>query len=389
MIKQLKENKVVLIIMILTMLFSLLFNKFYKKEYSRVNNSANYYISAKVTKVKSNTLTYDEKLKLNLGQQNIEVEFLEGKHKGERVEINNYVTAVHNVVVKEGTKIIVNADEPENIEPYYTVYQYDRSFGMILFISILCLAVIFIGKGKGVKSIIGLAYSLYLIIYVLLPTVFSGYPPLLMTVLVIALSTVVTLLLLNGHSIKTYSAILSTISGVLLSSLCFYFMSFLLHIDGFSSEEAESLILISAETGLSIKDIMFAGILISSLGAIMDVAMSITSSLFEIRTHKPDITTKELFHSGLEIGKDMIGTMTNTLILAFAGSAFVSLLVLFSFNVDVKQLMNSNYITIEFAQGITGTLGIVLTVPIASMLCAGMLSEKFFLRCSWFRKINN
>lgn len=389
MIKQLKENKVVLIIMILTMLFSLLFNKFYKKEYSRVNNSANYYISAKVTKVKSNTLTYDEKLKLNLGQQNIEVEFLEGKHKGERVEINNYVTAVHNVVVKEGTKIIVNADEPENIDPYYTVYQYDRSFGMILFISILCLAVIFIGKGKGVKSIIGLAYSLYLIIYVLLPTVFSGYPPLLMTVLVIALSTVVTLLLLNGHSIKTYSAILSTISGVLLCSLCFYFMSFLLHIDGFSSEEAESLILISAETGLSIKDIMFAGILISSLGAIMDVAMSITSSLFEIRTHKPDITTKELFHSGLEIGKDMIGTMTNTLILAFAGSAFVSLLVLFSFNVDVKQLMNSNYITIEFAQGITGTLGIVLTVPIASMLCAGMLSEKFFLRCSWFRKINN
>ena len=389
MIKQLKENKVVLIIMILTMLFSLLFNKFYKKEYSRVNNSANYYISAKVTKVKSNTLTYDEKLKLNLGQQNIEVEFLEGKHKGERVEINNYVTAVHNVVVKEGTKIIVNADEPENIEPYYTVYQYDRSFGMILFISILCLAVIFIGKGKGVKSIIGLAYSLYLIIYVLLPTVFSGYPPLLMTVLVIALSTVVTLLLLNGHSIKTYSAILSTISGVLLCSLCFYFMSFLLHIDGFSSEEAESLILISAETGLSIKDIMFAGILISSLGAIMDVAMSITSSLFEIRTHKPDITTKELFHSGLEIGKDMIGTMTNSLILAFAGSAFVSLLVLFSFNVDVKQLMNSNYITIEFAQGITGTLGIVLTVPIASMLCAGMLSEKFFLRCSWFRKINN
>ena len=375
--------------MILTMLFSLLFNKFYKKEYSRVNNSANYYISAKVTKVKSNTLTYDEKLKLNLGQQNIEVEFLEGKHKGERVEINNYVTAVHNVVVKEGTKIIVNADEPENIEPYYTVYQYDRSFGMILFISILCLAVIFIGKGKGGKSIIGLAYSLYLIIYVLLPTVFSGYPPLLMTVLVIALSTVVTLLLLNGHSIKTYSAILSTISGVLLCSLCFYFMSFLLHIDGFSSEEAESLILISAETGLSIKDIMFAGILISSLGAIMDVAMSITSSLFEIRTHKPDITTKELFHSGLEIGKDMIGTMTNTLILAFAGSAFVSLLVLFSFNVDVKQLMNSNYITIEFAQGITGTLGIVLTVPIASMLCAGMLSEKFFLRCSWFRKINN
>ena len=136
--------------------------------------------------------------------------------------------------------------------------------------------------------------------------------------------------------------------------------------------------LFSRATGLYIKDIMFAGILISSLGAIMDVAMSITSSLYEIHTHKPDITAKELFVSGIEIGKDMIGTMTNTLILAFAGSAFISLLVFISYNVDIKQLLNSNFITIEFAQGITGTLGIVLTVPIASLLTASLATGKSF-----------
>ena len=152
-------------------------------------------------------------------------------------------------------------------------------------------------------------------------------------------------------------------------------MSLVLKVNGFSVDEAESLVLINQATGLSIKDILFAGILISSLGAIMDVGMSIVSALSELFHHQPNLTQKQIFDSGIEIGKDMIGTMTNTLILAFTGSAFVSLLVLFSYNVDIKQL-SSNYIAIEFAQGIAGTLGIVSTVPIASFISAWALTNK-------------
>ena len=183
-------------------------------------------------------------------------------------------------------------------------------------------------------------------------------------------------MLLNGNSKKTYGAIIATVLGVVLSAICFYLMSEVLKINGFSSDEAESLVLINEATNLQIKDILFAGILISSLGAIMDTGMSIVSALFEVYHHQPNLTRKELFNSGIEIGKDMIGTMTNTLILAFTGSAFVSLLVLFSYNVDVQQLMNSNYIAIEFAQGIAGTLGIVLTVPIASLIASTFLVKQ-------------
>lgn len=226
------------------------------------------------------------------------------------------------------------------------------------------------------KSIIGLAYTLYLVIFLLLPTVFSGYQPIIMSVICAILSTVVTLMLLNGNSKKTYGAIIATVLGVVLSAICFYLMSEVLKINGFSSDEAESLVLINEATNLQIKDILFAGILISSLGAIMDTGMSIVSALFEVYHHQPNLTRKELFNSGIEIGKDMIGTMTNTLILAFTGSAFVSLLVLFSYNVDVQQLMNSNYIAIEFAQGIAGTLGIVLTVPIASLIASTFLVKQ-------------
>ena len=372
-IKELKENKIVIIVILLTMIVSLLFNNYLKKDYSRVNNDTTDFVKGEVVEVTSSSIEYDEELKINLGKQVVKVEILAGKNKGKTVTMDNYLTAAHNIEVKVGTKVIISADEPDGIDAYYTVYNFDRSLGMIIFTLILFMDVITIGKGKGVKSIIGLAYTLYLVIFFLLPTVFSGYPPVFMSVICVILSTIVTLMLLNGRSKKTYGAIISTILGVVLSAGCFYLMSLILSINGFSSDEAESLVLITRATNLQIKEILFAGILISSLGAIMDVGMSIVSSLYEVYHHQPNLTRKELFNSGIEIGKDMIGTMTNTLILAFTGSAFISLLVLFSYNVDALQLLNSNYIAIEFAQGIAGTLGIVLTVPIASFIATMIL----------------
>lgn len=373
--KQLKNNLGVIIITI-TIISTSLFNQFLAKDYARVNNSTTDFVSGKVVEVTSSDIQYDQNLKINLGKQVVKVEILEGKSKGEVVKLDNYLTAVHNIEVKTGTKVIISADEPEGIEAYYTVYNFDRSLGMSIFTIILFLMIITIGKGKGVKAIIGLGYTLYLIVFFLLPTVFSGYSPVIMSVICVVLSTIVTLTLLNGNSKKTCGAIIATVLGVVLSAISFYLMSTVLNINGFSSDEAESLVLISQATNLQIKDILFTGILVSSLGAIMDVGMSITSALFEIYHHQPNISRQELFNSGIEIGKDMIGTMTNTLILAFTGSAFVSLLVLFSYQVDFKQLLNSNYLTIEFIQGMAGTLGIVLTVPVASFVAATILVKK-------------
>lgn len=373
---ELKENRVVIIIMLITIIAAGFFNQYLAKDYSRVNNDSTDFVSGKIVEITSSNLEYDQDLKINLGKQVVVVEILEGKSAGKRVEIDNYLTAAHNVEVAIGSKVIISADKPDGIDSYYTVYNFDRGLGMIIFTCVLLLVIIAIGRGKGVKAILGLAYTLYLVIFLLLPTVFSGYSPVLMSIICVALSTIVTLMLLNGASKKTYSAIVATVLGVVLSAGGFYLMSLVLKVNGFSVDEAESLVLINQATGLSIKDILFAGILISSLGAIMDVGMSIVSALSELFHHQPNLTQKQIFDSGIEIGKDMIGTMTNTLILAFTGSAFVSLLVLFSYNVDIKQLLSSNYIAIEFAQGIAGTLGIVLTVPIASFISAWALTNK-------------
>lgn len=373
--QRIKEKRMVIILVFLSVLFAFAFQFKGMKEYNRYSSDTLNYERGKVVDIISEQLEYDEDLQIYLGSQKLKVELLAKDYKGQKIEVTNYLTKTHNVFAQNGTSLIINVDDPENLDAYYTVYNYDRSFSMLTCAGILMLAIITIGKGKGIKAILGLLYSLFIIVYLLLPTVFSGYSPVFMSIIVAILSTAVTLLLLNGESKKTFAAIISTTIGVFISFIFFLIVSNLLHIDGFSTSEAESLLLINKATGIQVKDILYAGVLISSLGAIMDVGMSIVSSLYEVYRHNSLLSAKALFYSGIEIGKDMIGTMSNTLILAFTGSAFVTLLVFISYQVQFNQLINSNFLTIEIAQGICGTFGIVLTVPIASLVAAIFLTR--------------
>ena len=310
-----------------------------------------------------------------LGKQVLQVEMLESEEKGEVIEVTNYLTNTHSIYAKVNTRVVVYASRADGIESYYAIYNYDRSFPTLSCIIVLMFAIFAVGGSKGLKAIVALGYSMFLIIYLVLPAVYSGYSPIFMSVLCAVLSTAVTLLLLNGQSKKTWAAILSTTAGLFCSLILFMIMSNILHINGSVSSEADGLILIQQSTGLQLKDVLFAGTLIASLGAIMDVGMSIVSSLYEVYYHNPNLTEKDLFKSGIEIGKDMIGTMTNTLILAFTGSAFVTLLVFISYQVQFNQLISSNYLAIEIAQGICVTFGIVLTVPAASIIASVLLTK--------------
>lgn len=376
MLRKIKENKIVLGIIFLTILLVMLLQNFGYQSYARYVTDTLHYEQGIVVEISDSELHYDEELKIYLGTQNLKVKMTEGNEKGTVIEVTNYLTKTHNVLAKQNMSLIINADRPEQVEPYYTVYNYDRRFALIACVAVLFAAIFCIGGGKGVRAVCGLMYSLFVIVGFLLPAVFSGWSPIWTGILTAVLSTAVTLLLLNGQSKKTLAAILATTIGMIFALIFFKIMSALVHIDGFSSAEAEGLILINEGTGLQIKDVLFAGVLISSLGAIMDVGMSIVSALYEVYLHNPTLNKREIFHSGIEIGKDMIGTMTNTLILAFAGSAFITLLVFISYQVQFNQLINSNYLCIEIAQGICGTFGIVLTIPAASAIMAGLLTRK-------------
>jgi uncharacterized membrane protein len=182
------------------------------------------------------------------------------------------------------------------------------------------------------------------------------------------LTTIVCLILLDGINTKTIAAMIGTILGTLLAGGFSFIAGILAHITGFNTGEAEALLLIASNTKLTIRGLLVASILISSLGAVMDIAVSIASAIDELHKVKPKLKSKDLFNSGMNIGKDMMGTMANTLILAFTGSSLNLLLIIFSYGIPFYQLINTDLIAIEVLKAIGSSIGIILTVPIVAFV---------------------
>ena len=187
-------------------------------------------------------------------------------------------------------------------------------------------------------------------------------------ILMAVLSITVTLLLVSGVNRKTITAILGTVSGVVIAGIIAYLFGELSNLSGITMSDSESLMYIAEDTGLKIKGLMFTGILVGSLGAVMDVAMSISSSIFEINNVNNKVSFKELLKRAMNIGKDIIGTMTNTLILAFAGGSLSILILIYSSSMPYNKLINLDVLGIEVVQGLAGSIGIVLAVPITALI---------------------
>ena len=235
-----------------------------------------------------------------------------------------------------------------------------------LFLLILCL----IGGKRGIYSAIALVFTFICIIGLYLPLLYEGASPFPLTIAVVCLITIVSLLLIGGFTKKTVCATIGTIMGVAVSGIIAMLFGKLSHISGYNTEEIENLIYVAQNCKLQVGDLLYSGILIASLGAVMDVAMSISSTIQEIHDRNPEISKKELFKSGIHVGKDMMGTMSNTLILAFAGGSINTLVFIYAYNYEYLQMINMFDIGIEIIQGVASSMGVILTVPICSFLSA-------------------
>ena len=318
--------------------------------------------------IKDNTQKNDKAEQLLTGSQDIKIEIKSGKHKGEQSQITNYVSALNNVPVNKGTNIIVRTDTKSNGSYTFTVYNYDRItylvFIVILFFALLAI----IGGRKGIKAMAGLLFTLFCVLFLLLPLLAKGYAAIPTAIFIIIITTIVCMVLLDGINSKTISASIGTILGVMIAGLLAYISGCAVNVTGYNMNEAESLMLIGSNTNLKIKGLLVAGIFISSLGAVMDVAMSIASSIYELNSVNKNMSSKQLFRSGMNIGKDAMGTMANTLILAFTGSSLNLLLLIFSYGIPMMQLFNTDSIAIEIIQSVARSIGIILTVPLVAFI---------------------
>ena len=202
------------------------------------------------------------------------------------------------------------------------------------------------------------------------PLMYRGISPILITIIVALLTTIMTLGLLGGFSAKTAAAIVGTTSGVVIAAIAALVFGKAAGITGYNVSDIETLSYVAQNSQIRIGQLLFAGIIISALGATMDVGMSISSTIQELHERNPELGGKELFLSGIRVGRDMMGTMTNTLIFAYVGGALSTLVTNYAYDLSYNQLMNSYTIGIEIMQGLSGSLGVVLTVPVTAAVAA-------------------
>lgn len=257
-----------------------------------------------------------------------------------------------------------------------SVYNYDRG-GMLYLIILLFIAVLWlIGGKKGINSAIGLVFTFICIIFLFLPMIYRGVSPILSAVIIGVLTTFVVMYLIDGFTVKSLCSMAGTVAGVVIAAGFAFMFSAMTHISGYNVSDAEELNYIGQMTNIDVGELMFAGILISALGAVMDVAMSVASTINEIHDKNPQLGTKALFKSGINVGRDMMGTMSNTLILAFTGGSINTLVYIYSYNYSYYQVLNMYSIGIEIIQGISASLGVVLTVPFVAFITSVILTRK-------------
>lgn len=302
-----------------------------------------------------------------LGSQDLAVRLRDGSE----IQITNYLTDTHNILVKEGAKVIICVDAPDGVEPYYTLFNYDRSAALTIIFAVFVLLMFLIGRKQGANAVLAIGVSLLLVLRFTIPAIYRGSSPIAIGMLTVIASTVISLLLLHGATVRALLAAGVTLVGEGVACVLFALSSALLHVGGFQTDQAEGLLVVAQNTGLDLKNLLFAATMIASLGAVMDVAVSLLSALWELEQQSA-LERKQLFRSGMNIGKDMIGTMSNTLIFAFTGNAIATMLSLTAYGVQSAQLLNSDYIALETAQGLCGTGGVILTVPIASAAAAAL-----------------
>lgn len=312
-----------------------------------------------------------------IGQQELEIEVLTGPWKGAVLETPNYLTIYTNVDARVGTRIIVRLDADEQGQPYVlSIPNYNRVPMLLGLMAVFAGLLVLIGRRKGVMALIGLVYTLACLWFILVPMILRGADPVLVTVVIVALTTAASLLLLTGLSRKTLCATLGCVGGVAAAGLFAAAAGTVSPINGFNLPEAEELVLRAADQGLQISGLFVSGILVASLGAVMDVAMSIASACWELRQVDPKLPRTALFRSGMNIGRDAMGTMANTLILAFAGSSLNTLLLCQVYDYPLIQIFNADAIAVEMIRGVAGSIGILLTVPLVALLSARLMSPR-------------
>jgi uncharacterized membrane protein len=322
----------------------------------------------------------DASFEMPMSVQILELKILSGPHAGTTVtsEYNYEVFEdIRGAVFEEGDKVVIYIDEDSkgNIINVNISELVRQDYLLYLTIGFVLLLILF-GGIKGLKSFIALTITVLAVVKVMLPAILSGANPIYISVAVCIGVIVITLLIVSGLNNKTLAAIIGCAGGVVVAGIIALAIGSAMKLTGLADEEARMLLFIPQKINFNFQGLLFAGIIVGAMGAAMDVGISIASSINEIVAKTEGLSVAELFKAGMNIGRDIMGTMSNTLILAYAGGSLQLLLLLLAYDISFFEIINREPIVVEVLRALAGSIGLLFTIPITSIAASILLHPR-------------
>lgn len=313
-----------------------------------------------------------------LQQWQVEVQIKTGPFASRTVSTTHYYgdNPAFDFIFSPGDEVILSLDVQGNELENVYISDLSRDKYLKLLSAVFLVAILLIGGWQGVNTIISLLLTGLAVAKILLPAILAGKDPITATIITCTGVTVITHMLVTGFTRKSTAAISGTFFGIMVSGLIAKYVILLAHINGLGSEDSRMFFFSYGNGELDVTGILFAGIVLGSLGAVMDVAMSIASSVQEIHHANPSLSCIQLARKGMNVGRDIIGTMANTLILANAGTSLPLMLLILANDIPQLKIFNLDMIATEIIRALSGSIGLFMAVPFTALISALLFSGK-------------
>lgn len=311
------------------------------------------------------------------GKNLLTIELTSGEESGKIVQSVNYLSnqSLFDINPSPGDKIILAVSGIETVKQYH-VADYNRIPSTVILVCVFALSLLLLGIKIGLKTLFVVCFSVFLILQGMIPLILNyQWSFILATLLICTVIATVTQITISGWNSKTWGAILGTVGGVSVAGVLAAVAISWMHLTGLDSEEA-MMLKVTTLSFINFQEVLFAGIILGSLGAVMDVTISIASTQYEIKSSCPHYGFSEIFKSGINVGRDVMGTMANTLILAYTGSSLpLIFLIMSQDNVSLTKVMNLNIVATEITRALTGSVGLIFSIPLTAAITAFFLSK--------------
>lgn len=303
------------------------------------------------------------------------IRFLSGALEGQTRQITNDVGSnPYGIQPRKGDKVVVLIQSSADMGQLFFIEGYDRRAAMIWLVVLFVLVLVLLAGWQGLKVAGSIIISIALIGYVLIPAFLRGVNPIPVAIILSGIFTLVSGGFSLGWNRKTYVTAIGTMGGALVAYLISWIFADWAHLNGLSTEEDR--LFFDKNPGLNPRGLLFAGIIIASAGVVEDVAVSIASGIAEVKRANPRLSFRQLFQAGMTIGNDHMSALANTLIYAYVGGSLSTLLLYTQFGGSWLKFVNFDSVVDEVIRSLSGTIGLVFTVPITALLTAWAFQKR-------------